>query len=389
MGFIQHTWWGGDYRRKISRGSRAPKADDRHCSNPVWNNQSNLNQMLRMFFVKFSNLRPTQKCLKRECWSDPNSRLFGHLNNNKCFILVFFPTWHNHPTSFLIATTFLAQSSVKRRVSPWKHALHLENYPAVISMWTVCVECRLILQTTTRFSLDLGGFHHQNDFSMKKPDGILLQLFTCFSGLRFFCFVSFFQQLNKKSFSNEVNEMGRKLVEKVTHTHSPIVTTTSKKKKKNPPIQLWKWGFGTFGTSLLRVCLPHPACLCHREKESPNLDAEEKKTSSSTLVFLSLWIARGISRFFPWLLLPHFPFVNSICIPFGDRKCLRFWYVCPRGELGGGGGTLFRWIFFLCIHGCIKVSFSLYVYHPGLLLLLSTKKKITNDETKEDRLLSL
>ena len=80
---------------------------------------------------------------------------------------------------------------------------------------------------------------------MKEPDGILLQLFTCSSGLRFFfLFVCFFQQLNKKSFSNEVNEMGRKLVEKVTHTHtfpnSHDDEQKNKKKKKNPPIQLWK-----------------------------------------------------------------------------------------------------------------------------------------------------
>lgn len=272
-------------------------------------------------------------------------------------------------------------------------ALHLENYPAVISMWTVCVECPSYFTNNNTFLFRLGRvssskwLQHEGTWRHSATVIYLFQWFTVF-----FLFVCFFQQLNKKSFSNEVNEMGRKLVEKVTHTHtfpnSHDDEQKNKKKKKNPPIQLWKWGFGTFGTSLLRVCLPHPACLCHREKESPNLDAEEEKktSSSSTLVFLSLWIARGISRFFPWLFLPHFPFVNSICIPFGDRKCLRFWYVCPRGELGGYPAPM---NFFLCIHGCIKVSFSLYVYHPGLLFLLSTKKKITNDETKEDRWLSL
>jgi hypothetical protein len=97
---------------------------------------------------------------------------------------------------------------------------------------------------------------------MKVPDCIPLQLFTSSSGLRFVLFVIYFffcffflQQLNnttnKKSWSNEVNEMvrkGRELVEKVTHTFPNSHDDEQKRrrrrkkerKKKNPPIQLWK-----------------------------------------------------------------------------------------------------------------------------------------------------
>jgi hypothetical protein len=74
---------------------------------------------------------------------------------------------------------------------------------------------------------------------------------------------------------------GRELVEKVTHTHSPIVTTTKRRRKKTRPSS-----FGNEGLALLaRVCY---VCACpiprvyatererERERESPNLDAREK-----------------------------------------------------------------------------------------------------------------
>jgi hypothetical protein len=114
-----------------------------------------------------------------------------------------------------------------------------------------------------------------------------MQLFTSSSGLRFvFCLASSSSPptttTTKTSWSNEVNEMrrkGRELVEKVTHTHSPIVTTTGRKKKKKKKTR--PSSFGNEGLALLaRVCY---VCACPiprvyaTERERAQIWIQEKK----------------------------------------------------------------------------------------------------------------
>jgi hypothetical protein len=71
-----------------------------------------------------------------------------------------------------------------------------------------------------------------------------------------------------------------------------------------------------------------------RERE-PKFGCKRKKLSS--LIFFRESPEAYHDFFLPWLLsvcsfvFQTFPFVNSICIPFGDRKCLRFFICMPKG----------------------------------------------------------
>ena len=94
-----------------------------------------------------------------------------------------------------------------------------------------------------------------------------------------------------------------------------------------------------------------------------------KQSLSFSLSFLLLLLSvmNRSRRFTIFLASSTFPFMNSICIPFGDRKRLRF--DMPRGVEKKKPAL---WI---CIHGCIKVSFSppLFDDGGGLFLFLSFK----------------
>lgn len=144
---------------------------------------------------------------------------------------------------------------------------------------------------------------------------------------------------------------------KKSHTHSLIVTKTGNKRGKenkkpaHPALGMRVWRFWHEFCYVCVAC-PIPTRLCYTQ---PKFGCRGKVClfSFSPSFRESLEAYHDVFLGFFFLLLT-FPFVNSICIPFGDRKCLRFWYVCPRGEVGGSCADYF--FFSFCIHGCIKVS---------------------------------
>lgn len=177
---------------------------------------------------------------------------------------------------------------------------------------------------------------------------------------------------------------------KKSHTHSLIVTKTGNKRGKenkkpaHPALGMRVWRFWHEFCYVCVAC-PIPTRLCYTQ---PKFGCRGKVClfSFSPSFRESLEAYHDVFLGFFFLLLT-FPFVNSICIPFGDRKCLRFWYVCPRGEVGGSCADYF-FLFFLYpwVHQSLSVCVEL---PPWASSWKRGEKTITNDETKEGRLLSL
>ena len=163
-----------------------------------------------------------------------------------------------------------------------------------------------------------------------------------------------------------------------------------RKKTAHPALEMRVWHFWhEFVTCVCPICV-----------YASRVQIWKQSLSFSLSFLLLLSVMNRSRRFTIFLASSTFPFMNSICIPFGDRKRLRF--DMPRGVEKKKPAL---WI---CIHGCIKVSFSLsstvwwwwWAFSFSFFQIcpspttaaasstLCSAGKITNDETK-DRLLSL